>query len=296
MHGTGAAVGDFDGDGMLELLISHGESASETLTYYRARAGADNHWLRILPLTQHGAPARGAVVRMTMAAAIGTAGERVHVRAIDAGSGYLCQMEPVAHFGLGNRATVFEVKVSWPDGSELLLSNPAVDRMYRIAHPAVGGANSGEGATNPAVSQFQVTLAVDIDSILVSPAARAAFETDFVQDMAAALGVDESAVRIIDITAGSVAVRFEVAATDGLDVAAVLHSAQPTIAGAAFEFVAAVSHSEEAPPPPASRDRPSVESEGSAAATDVANAAAIVTPCASFALGLSLWAAANINL
>lgn len=30
MHGTGAAVGDFDGDGMLELLISHGESASET--------------------------------------------------------------------------------------------------------------------------------------------------------------------------------------------------------------------------------------------------------------------------
>ena len=109
MHGTGAAVGDFDGDGMLELLISHGESASETLTYYRARAGADNHWLRILPLTQHGAPARGAVVRMTMAAAIGTAGERVHVRAIDAGSGYLCQMEPVAHFGLGNGVNVLRI-------------------------------------------------------------------------------------------------------------------------------------------------------------------------------------------
>lgn len=151
MHGTGAAVGDFDGDGMLELLISHGESASETLTYYRARSGSDNHWLRILPLTQHGAPARGAVVRMTMAAAIGTAGERVHIRAIDAGSGYLCQMEPVAHFGLGVAPTVFEVKVSWPDGSELLLSNPSVDRMYRIAHPATGG-TSGEHTINHAIA------------------------------------------------------------------------------------------------------------------------------------------------
>jgi hypothetical protein len=149
MHGTGAAVGDFDGDGMLELLISHGESASETLTYYRPRSGSSNHWLRILPLTQHGAPARGAVVRMTMGAAIGSAGERVHIRAIDAGSGYLCQMEPVAHFGLGAATSVFEVQVSWPDGSVLLLSNPAVDRLYRVAHPGGTGGSSlaGEDAT-----------------------------------------------------------------------------------------------------------------------------------------------------
>merc|ERR1711871_327954 len=290
MHGTGAAVGDFDGDGMLELLISHGESASETLTYYRARSGADNHWLRILPLTQHGAPARGAVVRMTMAAAIGTAGERVHIRAIDAGSGYLCQMEPVAHFGLGATTAVFEVKVSWPDGSELLLSNPAVDRLYRIAHPATGE-NSGEETANPAAPppphspssatepRFQITLAVDIDTIPAGSDARATFEAEFVSDMASALGVDESAIRVVEITAGSVAVTFEVASTGGLNVVEVLSTTQPTIAGADVEFLAAVSHSHEAPPPPARGGTGSIDARGEASvATATGNAAAFVTP------------------
>merc|ERR1711871_763445 len=290
MHGTGAAVGDFDGDGMLELLVSHGESASETLTYYRARSGADNHWLRILPLTQHGAPARGAVVRMTMAAAIGTAGEREHIRAIDAGSGYLCQMEPVAHFGLGATTAVFEVKVSWPDGSELLLSNPSVDRLYRIAHPATGE-NSGEETANPAAPppphspssatepRFQITLAVDIDTIPAGSDARATFEAEFVSDMASALGVDESAIRVVEITAGSVAVTFEVASTGGLNVVDVLSTTQPTIAGADVEFVAAVSHSHEAPPPPARGGTGSIDARGEASvATATGNAAAFVTP------------------
>merc|ERR1711871_1418827 len=97
-HGTGGAVGDFDGDGMLELLIAHGESASEPMTYYRARSGQSNHWLRVLPLTQHGGPARGATVRLYLT---DSDDETPKLRAVDAGSGYLCQMEPVAPFGLG---------------------------------------------------------------------------------------------------------------------------------------------------------------------------------------------------
>ena len=31
-HGTGGAVADMDGDGQVELILSHGESASEPLT------------------------------------------------------------------------------------------------------------------------------------------------------------------------------------------------------------------------------------------------------------------------
>lgn len=100
--------------------------------------------------------------------------------------------------------------------------------------------------------QFQITLAIDIDSIAPGSEARAAFEVDFVRDMAAALGVDESLIQIIEIIAGSVAVTFEVAATDDVDVASVLSTTRPTIAGAEFEFVAAVSYSVDTPPPPAS--------------------------------------------
>ena len=74
--------------------------------YYRPRAGKRHHWLRIAPLTQQRGPARGAVVRMVLKGAVGDGAHRTYIRAIDAGSGYLCQMEPVAHFGLGNATSV----------------------------------------------------------------------------------------------------------------------------------------------------------------------------------------------
>ena len=142
-RGTGAAYGDFNNDGCLELLISHGESANQPMTYYRPfncmpPSQGGNHFLRIMPLTQFGAPARGATVRMSIAAAIDTAGEQTHIRNIDAGSGYLCQQEPVAHFGLGMATTVTEVTITWPSGDVLTIQGPAIDTMHRIPHPATG--------------------------------------------------------------------------------------------------------------------------------------------------------------
>lgn len=125
--GTGAAVADFDRDGRLELLIAHGESGLQRLTYYQPQ-GTANHYLRVLPLTPFGAPARGAVVRLT-------AGGRVQMRAIDAGSGYLCQMEPVAHFGLGQLAAIDQLEIQWLDGTLLTIDRPAADQLLEIAYP-----------------------------------------------------------------------------------------------------------------------------------------------------------------
>lgn len=140
-HGTGAAVGDFDGDGLLELLISHGESAEEPLTYYRPRAGKNNNWLRVAPLTQFGAPARGALVRLYID------GEETKIRAVDAGSGYLCQMEPVAHFGLGTAAAVSKVEVTWPDGTIQVLPAPTINALLRVPHP--NGASATAASPTP---------------------------------------------------------------------------------------------------------------------------------------------------
>jgi hypothetical protein len=128
-YGTGAAVGDFDGDGQLELVISHGESAAQPLSYFRPTGGNGNHWLRVLPLTIQGAPARGATVHLR-------AGDRTQVRVIDAGSGYLCQMEPVAHFGLGSLTAVESIVIQWPDGASHSISNPAVDQILRVTRPS----------------------------------------------------------------------------------------------------------------------------------------------------------------
>ena len=116
-----------DGDGRLELLISHGESAMQPLSLYHTPDNA-NHWLRILPYTRHGAPARGALVILV-------ADGRTQRRAIDSGSGYLCQMEPVAHFGLGRVMEIDRVEVRWPDGVVFTLNHPGVDQLIKVRHP-----------------------------------------------------------------------------------------------------------------------------------------------------------------
>merc|ERR1719403_81607 len=74
---TGGAVGDFDEDGMLELIVAHGESGPlQKLSLYKSSTGMNNHYIRILPKTEQGAPARGSRVDMT-------AGGRTQVRIID---------------------------------------------------------------------------------------------------------------------------------------------------------------------------------------------------------------------
>lgn len=127
--GTGAAIADLDGDGRLELLIAHGESAPQPLSLFHV-APNSNHWLRVRPLTRAGAPARGALVVIQM-------GNRRVAQTIDGGSGYLCQMEPVAHFGLGAIRDIDQLSIQWPSGATTIITRPHVDQLLVVPHPAV---------------------------------------------------------------------------------------------------------------------------------------------------------------
>lgn len=134
--GTGAAITDMDGDGVLDLLISHGESQTQPLKVYRVnrdvsrnQAGKYN-WVRVFPRTKYGAPARGALVKLT------TRTGRVYSSVIDGGSGYLCQMEPVAHFGLGEDKPM-KLDVQYPDGVNVSASLRKSDKnkVHFVDHP-----------------------------------------------------------------------------------------------------------------------------------------------------------------
>ncbi|XP_061535483.1 cartilage acidic protein 1a isoform X4 [Phycodurus eques] len=109
-RGTGGTVTDVDADGQLDLLLAHGESAAQPISVFKVTQGSTNKWLRVIPRTQFGSYARGAKVTVF------TKTSGAHMRIIDGGSGYLCEMEPVAHFGLGND-DVSVLEVSWPDGN-----------------------------------------------------------------------------------------------------------------------------------------------------------------------------------
>jgi hypothetical protein len=99
----------------------------QPLSLYHGPANA-NAWLRVRPLTPSGAPARGALVLLHAAG-------RTQRRIIDGGSGYLCQMEPVAHFGLGSHETVEWVRIRWPHGATLTLDHPAVRTTHTVSPP-----------------------------------------------------------------------------------------------------------------------------------------------------------------
>ena len=114
-YGTGAAVADIDNDGVLELLVSHGESWDQPLSLYKAKVDPENKYLRIKPLNQYGAPARGATVTLI-------SNLRKHSKTIDSGSGYLCQMEPVAHYGIRKNEKDIKIQIKWTNGKTKTIS------------------------------------------------------------------------------------------------------------------------------------------------------------------------------
>ncbi|XP_047221597.1 cartilage acidic protein 1a isoform X2 [Girardinichthys multiradiatus] len=132
-RGTGGTVTDLDGDGQLDLLLAHGESDQQPISVFKVTQGSSNNWLRVVPRTQFGAFARGAKVTAF------TAQSGALTRIIDGGSGYLCEMEPVAHFGLGTD-TVKVLEVSWPDGTTMTraLKSGEIKSLVEVAYPKNG--------------------------------------------------------------------------------------------------------------------------------------------------------------
>ncbi|MDC3024565.1 CRTAC1 family protein, partial [Alphaproteobacteria bacterium] len=123
--GTGAAVADVDGDGILELLISNGESFKQPLNLFKAKIEKNSSFLRIRPLNKYNSPARGATVILK-------SNLRKHAKTIDAGSGYLCQMEPVAHFGIRKGEEDFKITIKWTNGESQSLSIDKLNQELKI--------------------------------------------------------------------------------------------------------------------------------------------------------------------
>jgi len=103
----GLAVGDFDNDGDLDLLVSNNGQDAELL-----RNDGGNQANALVVRLRGRAPntdAIGARVRVAT-------GSRTQFRDVKAGSSYLSQNDLRAHFGLGPAARADRVEVKWPSG------------------------------------------------------------------------------------------------------------------------------------------------------------------------------------
>jgi hypothetical protein len=118
----GVAVGDFDNDGALDILISSLDSPP-TLLHNESPKGS---WLTVVCEGDRGGLGPvGTVVTIR-------AGGRTQRRDIAAGDSFLSTHDPRPHFGLGASETVDEVDVRWPDGSHTVRRNVAARQFLRV--------------------------------------------------------------------------------------------------------------------------------------------------------------------
>jgi hypothetical protein len=124
----GAAFGDLDGDGDLDLVYTNYQSS---VTMLRNDSDTGHRLIVGLRGTQSNRYGVGATVRLQSAAG-------VQVRQLVLARGYLSSSEPVLHFGLGEDSAVTRMEVSWPSGTRQVFENLAADRHYTITEPSEG--------------------------------------------------------------------------------------------------------------------------------------------------------------
>ncbi len=104
----GAAFGDYDNDGDLDILVTNVAAAPVLL---RNDGGNRRNWLGVRVVgTRANRDAIGARVKVV-------SGSLVQVGEVRSGSGYLCQNDLRLLFGLNQHATVDSVIVRWPGGA-----------------------------------------------------------------------------------------------------------------------------------------------------------------------------------
>ena len=104
------AVGDVDGNGTLDLLVTNRDAAPFLLMN---KIGSQNNWARIAVKHPNGSPIIGA----RLAAIVG--GRTIH-RELRTVNSYLSSSEPVIHLGLGREEVARSLVIDYPSGQQVL--------------------------------------------------------------------------------------------------------------------------------------------------------------------------------
>ena len=121
--GRGAAFGDLDGDGDLDVVITQ---VGRPPLVLRNDQATGHSWLRVA-LVDHGRNRDAIGARVSL-----RSGDQVQRRIVMPGRSYLSYVEPVLTFGLGTAERADELRVTWPDGGETVVRGVAANQLLTI--------------------------------------------------------------------------------------------------------------------------------------------------------------------
>src|SRR5438477_195511 len=125
--GRGLATADFDNDGDIDIAINNRGDFPDLL---RNDGGNANRWLEVLLIgTRSNREGIGSSLRLTSEGV-------THVEQSKGGMSYMSASDPRIHFGLGKRAKIESLEISWPSGQVDKLTNVPVDRIIAVKEGA----------------------------------------------------------------------------------------------------------------------------------------------------------------
>jgi hypothetical protein len=121
--GRGAAFGDFDDDGDVDVVINNVHDVPDL---YRLDSPADRRWIAFaLVGVESNRSAIGARLRLVTA-------DGTQLQEVRGGGSYYSQNDLRAQFGLGALTAIDRLEVRWPNGREESWTGLAVDRFHTL--------------------------------------------------------------------------------------------------------------------------------------------------------------------
>jgi hypothetical protein len=119
----GSAIGDYDNDGDVDVVINN---VHDTPDLFRVESDPARHWISVkLVGTRSNRSAIGSRLRCS-------AGGAVQAQEVRGGGSYLSQNDLRAHFGLAAATRVDRLEVRWPNGLEEEWLDLAADRIHTL--------------------------------------------------------------------------------------------------------------------------------------------------------------------
>lgn len=126
--GRALCHGDFDNDGKQDLFVVYADQPAKLFRNVAPDAG---HWigLRLVDQVHGGRFAYGAVAKLQ-------AEDKTWVARVESSGSYCAAHDPRLVFGLGNRTKFESLEITWPDGTQQVITDLAIDQYHSIVQPS----------------------------------------------------------------------------------------------------------------------------------------------------------------